>query len=263
MLHLASKKARVEARFCFVVSRCVQSRTFIITRITVAFWRKNKVMKNSLFLLVAMLFLVIGTPASAQHCDTQKGDSMWKIARRYKIPFREILELNKHYPNPHLIHPQDKIELPDGEHGTSSEEANSSKGMEIAEQAASTTQADQVLELVNKERAKVGLKALTLSDELTNVATLKAKDMAEKGYFDHTSPTYGTPFEMMKRFGIQYRSAGENIAAGQMDAQEVMDSWMNSSGHRANILNSDYEQIGIGYYTGGRYDFYWVQMFKK
>ena len=225
---------------------------------------QNRGMKNTIFILVAMLFLIIGTPhANAQHCDTQKGDSMWRIAKRYKIPFREILELNRHYPNPDLIHPNDDIQLPDGEHGQSTNEANSSKGEEIAEQAGSTVQADEVLELVNKERSKAGLKALVLADDLTNVATLKAKDMRDKGYFDHTSPTYGSPFEMMRQFGVQYSSAGENIAAGQKTAQEVMNSWMNSSGHRANILSKDYEQLGVGYVEGGSYGTYWVQMFKK
>lgn len=225
---------------------------------------QNISMKQIIFLSVALLFLVIGTPhANAQHCETQRGDSMWRIAKRYKIPFKEILELNRHYKNPDLIHPNDDIQLPDGEHGQSTDQVNSEKGKEIAEQANSTVQADEVLELVNQERSKQGLKALTLSGELTNVATIKAQDMADNGYFDHTSPNYGSPFEMMQHFGIQYRSAGENIAAGQKTAQEVMNSWMNSSGHRANILNSDYEQIGIGYVTGGKYGTYWVQMFKK
>ncbi len=225
---------------------------------------QNINMKQIIFLSVALLFLVIGTPhANAQHCETQRGDSMWRIAKRYKIPFKVILDLNRHYENPDLIHPNDNIQLPDGEHGQSTDQVNSDKGKEIAEQANSTVQADEVLELVNIERSKVGLKALTLSNDLTNVATVKAQDMADNGYFDHTSPNYGSPFEMMKHFGIQYRSAGENIAAGQKTAQEVMNSWMNSSGHRANILNSDYEQIGIGYVTGGKYGTYWVQMFKK
>jgi len=221
-------------------------------------------MKHTIFILVAMLFLIIGTPrAEAQHCETQKGDSMWRIAKRYKIPFREILELNRHFPNPNLIHPNDDIQLPDGEHGQSTDQPNTSLGKEIAEQAGSTVQADEVLELVNQERAKQGLKALTLSDELTNVATIKAKDMRDKNYFDHTSPTYGSPFEMMRQFGVQYSSAGENIAAGQKTSQEVMNAWMNSSGHRANILNKDYEQLGVGYVQGGSYGTYWVQMFKK
>ena len=84
----------------------------------------------------------------------------------------------------------------------------------------------------------------------------KAKDMYNNNYFSHTSPTYGSPFDMMKTYGISYTSAGENIAKGQKSPQEVMNSWMNSSGHRANILNAGYNQIGVGYYNG-----IWVQEF--
>lgn len=188
---------------------------------------------------------------------------MWKIAKRYKIPFAKIIILNKHYPNQNLIHPDDNIELPDGQSGQSTEEDNAGAGTDTAERADATKQAKEVLELVNKERAKVGAKPLTLSSSLTNIATIKAKDMSDKGYFDHTSPTYGSPFDMLKRFGVQYSAAGENIAAGQKDANEVMDSWMNSSGHRANILKAEYEQIGIGYVEGGQYGTYWVQLFIK
>lgn len=188
---------------------------------------------------------------------------MWKIAMRYKIPFAKILILNKHYPNQNLIYPKDDIELPDGKHGQSTEQSNDAEGTDRAEKVQATQQAKEVLELVNKERAKVGAKPLTLSNELTNVATIKAKDMSDKGYFDHNSPTYGSPFDMLKRFGVQYSYAGENIAAGQRDANEVMNSWMNSSGHRANILKAEYEQIGIGYVEGGSYGTYWVQLFIK
>ena len=211
-----------------------------------------------------MLFLAAGvSPTYAQHCHTQKGDSMWRIAKRYKVPFSKILELNKHYPNQSLIHPTDKIELPEGEHGQSTELDNSSEGTETASKVDATTQAKQVLDIVNQERSKQGLKALALDAELTNVATLKAQDMADKGYFDHNSPTYGSPFAMMQRFGVQHTSAGENIAAGQKTAEEVMNSWMHSSGHRANILNAGYEKIGIGFVKGGQYGTYWVQLFKK
>lgn len=188
---------------------------------------------------------------------------MWKIAKRYKVPFAKILILNKHYPNQNLIHPKDDIELPEGEHGQNTETDNTEQGTDRAEQAAVTEQAREVLKLVNQERAKQGLKALVFSPQLNNIATMKAKDMADNGYFDHTSPTYGSPFDMLKRFGVKYSAAGENIAAGQKDAAEVMNSWMNSSGHRANILNANYEQIGIGYVTGGRWGTYWVQLFIK
>ena len=232
-------------------------------RIYVSLWRKTKNMKKTIVLLTAFVYLAIGTPASAQHCNTQRGDSMWKIAQRYKVPFSKILELNKHFPNQDLIHPKDRVHLPDGECGQSTEADNTQEGKEVAEQVDATAQAKEVLDLVNQERAKVGAKALTLSSTLTNVATVKAQDMADKGYFDHTSPTYGSPFNMLSHFGVKYTAAGENIAAGQKSASEVMNSWMNSSGHRANILNANYEQIGIGYVTGGQYGTYWVQLFIK
>ena len=90
----------------------------------------------------------------------------------------------------------------------------------------------QVLDLVNAERTKRGISALTLDSNLSSVATKKSQDMVNKNYFDHTSPTYGSPFDMMKQFGISYRTAGENIAKGQKTPQEVVTAWMNSEGHR-------------------------------
>lgn len=119
--------------------------------------------------------------------------------------------------------------------------------------------AQQVLELVNTERAKNGLSPLTLSSSVTKVAQLKAEDMKNKNYFSHTSPTYGSPFDMLKRFGISYRTAGENIAKGQKTPQAVVNAWMNSPGHRANILGKGYTQLGVGC-TGGSSP-YWVQTF--
>lgn len=119
----------------------------------------------------------------------------------------------------------------------------------------------QVVQLVNEERAKQGLEPLTYNAKLSNVADIKAADMRDNNYFSHTSPTYGSPFDMMKSFGISYTSAGENIAKGQKTPESVMNAWMNSSGHRANILSSNYEQIGIGYETDQKGNTYWVQMF--
>ena len=116
----------------------------------------------------------------------------------------------------------------------------------------------QVVTLVNEERAKYGLPALTLNAKLSDVARLKSQDMRDKGYFSHTSPTYGSPFDMMRQFGITYKSAGENIAYGQKTPQVVVTAWMNSQGHRANILNANFTQIGVGYVSSGNY---WTQMF--
>ena len=121
--------------------------------------------------------------------------------------------------------------------------------------------AREMLDLVNEERRAVGLSELKLSGELSNVAELKAKDMRDQGYFSHTSPTYGSPFEMMETFGIHYKTAGENIAKGQRSVEQVMKEWMNSSGHRANVLNERYTHLGVGYVTDGAGNGYWVQMF--
>ena len=117
----------------------------------------------------------------------------------------------------------------------------------------------QVLNLVNKHRRENGLKELTLNSNLSNVAQIKADDMKSNDYFSHTSPTYGSPFDMIKQFGISYKTAGENIAKGQKTPEAVVNAWMNSEGHRANILNSNYTQMGLGYTANGAV--YWCQMF--
>ncbi|MFS1519261.1 CAP domain-containing protein [Bacillus sp. SCS-151] len=116
----------------------------------------------------------------------------------------------------------------------------------------------QVVELTNAERAKSGLPALKIDESLSKVARTKSADMQSNKYFDHNSPTYGSPFDMMKKFGITYKSAGENIAYGQKTPQEVVNAWMNSDGHRKNILNSSFTHIGVGYVEQGNY---WTQMF--
>lgn len=116
----------------------------------------------------------------------------------------------------------------------------------------------EVVRLVNEERAKYGLAALTEDESLSDLARLKSRDMRDNGYFDHNSPTYGTPFQMMKSFGFPYRTAGENIAMGYATPEAVVSAWMNSSGHRANILNASYTHIGVGYVAEGNY---WTQAF--
>lgn len=116
----------------------------------------------------------------------------------------------------------------------------------------------QVVELTNQERAKNGLPALKVDLELSKVAKEKSRDMSANKYFDHNSPTYGSPFDMMKKFGITYRSAGENIAMGQRSPQEVVNGWMNSDGHRANILSKNFTHIGVGHDANGNY---WTQQF--
>lgn len=140
----------------------------------------------------------------------------------------------------------------------SAPENGSNSGSNSSGTTAVSSYEQQVVTLVNEERAKYGLSALTLNEDLSSVARLKSQDMKDNNYFSHTSPTYGTPFEMMKSFGISYKSAGENIAKGQKTPQEVVTAWMNSEGHRANILSSSYTQIGVGHVSSGNY---WTQLF--
>lgn len=118
--------------------------------------------------------------------------------------------------------------------------------------------ASEVTRLVNEIRRSYGLSELTLDNGLSRVAQAKSQDMHDVGYFAHESPTYGSPFDMMKSFGITYRAAGENIARGYRTPESVVDAWMNSEGHRANILSSKFTKIGIGYVADGNY---WCQMF--
>jgi len=119
-----------------------------------------------------------------------------------------------------------------------------------------STYAQQVVALVNKERAAAGLSPVAGLDSLNKLALTKATDMRTNNYFSHTSPTYGSPFDMMTSFGITYRAAGENIAMGQRTPEEVMTAWMNSPGHKANILSKNFNYIGVGYDNN-----YWVQEF--
>ncbi|RYM06204.1 hypothetical protein EWH99_03740 [Sporolactobacillus sp. THM7-7] len=120
----------------------------------------------------------------------------------------------------------------------------------------------KVVDLTNQEREKAGLKSLKANNgTLSKMARDKSQDMRDNNYFDHQSPTYGSPFDMMKKYGISFTTAGENIAAGQKSPEEVVNGWMNSEGHRKNILNPNFTTIGVGYVEGGSYGSYWTQEF--
>lgn len=118
----------------------------------------------------------------------------------------------------------------------------------------------EVLELANEERKAQGLEPLEFSVEVSEVARAKSHDMADSNYFDHQSPNYGSPFEMMQTFGVDYRAAGENIAMGQRSPEEVMNGWMNSEGHRKNIMHDQFTHLGVGYVEKNGTT-YWTQMF--
>ncbi len=136
--------------------------------------------------------------------------------------------------------------------GSSSGNTSTTHGLTADEQ--------EVFNLINAQRTAAGLSALKIDEELQNVARIKAKDMVDNNYFSHNSPTYGTPFNMIKNFGITYKAAGENIA-GNSTNKGAVNAWMNSSGHKANILSSNYNYTGIGVVSSSKYGKIYVQMF--
>ena len=107
---------------------------------------------------------------------------------------------------------------------------------------------------------KNGLQALKIDNEVQTVARVKAQDMVNNNYFSHNSPTYGTPFEMLNKYKVSYKTAGENIAGNSSNSAAVT-AWMNSSGHKANILNSNFNYTGIGVVKSNKYGKIYVQMF--
>lgn len=118
----------------------------------------------------------------------------------------------------------------------------------------------EVFNLINEQRTKNGLSALKIDSEVQNVSRIKAKDMVNNNYFSHTSPTYGSPFDMLNSFKVSYKTAGENIAGNSSNSAAVT-AWMNSSGHKANILNSSFNYTGVGVVNGSKYGKIYVQMF--
>ena len=145
--------------------------------------------------------------------------------------------------------------------GGGSSGGNSSGGGTTTDSISKLTSDElEVFNLINQQRTKNGLSALKINLELQNVARIKAQDMVNNNYFSHNSPTYGSPFQMLNSFKVSYKTAGENIA-GNSSNQAAVTAWMNSSGHKANILSSNYNYTGIGVVSGSKYGKIYVQMF--
>ena len=197
--------------------------------------------KLLVFLLSVALFAVMFSVSvsAATSYTVVSGDTMWKIAVRLEVGISELKNANPKISNPDLIYPGQVLNIPVADSSVTSYEK-------------------EVIRLVNEIRVKNGLRELKYNWELCRVARYKSEDMRSNRYFSHTSPVYGSPFQMIKSFGISYKTAGENIARGQSTPQAVVNAWMNSSGHRANILNASFTEIGVGYVASGNY---WTQMF--
>jgi len=192
-----------------------------------------------IFTLIISNLFVTGASAQVVKHTVIKGESMWKIAVKYQVGLSEIIAANDQVKNPDLIYPGQILNIP-------------------LKDTALTNYVNEVIRLTNLKRTQNGLKALKANWELSRVAQYKSQDMSNKNYFSHQSPTYGSPFDMMKAFGITYRTAGENIAKGQSTPAQVVEAWWNSEGHRKNILNASFTEIGVGYVANGKY---WTQMF--
>lgn len=200
----------------------------------------KKIFTLLLLTLIALIIVNKSSYATTVH-TVEKGESLWKIAVRYSVGLSEIKSANPSIKNYDLIYPGQKITVPTLPESVTAYET-------------------EVVRLVNDVRKANGLKPLLQDWQLSRVARYKSQDMRDLGYFSHTSPTYGSPFNMMKSFGISYKTAGENIAKGYATPKAVVDAWMNSPGHRANILNPSYTHIGVGFVASGNY---WTQMFKS
>src|SRR5690554_1124906 len=160
------------------------------------------------------------------------GDTLWKIAGQYQIGLTELINANPQIANPDMIYIGQQVNIPS---------LNNFRDMER-----------EIIRLVNQERSSRGISPLTEDWEVSRVARIKSEDMVGNNYFSHNSPVYGSPFEMLRAFGIRYTQAAENIAYGQRTAQQVVNTWMNSTGHRNNMLNPSYTHTGVGVASDGR-----------
>ena len=199
------------------------------------------------FVLTAALLCMFAGMATVSAVPTTysvaPGDTLWKIAQKFEIGLNELLKANPQIKNPERINTGDKINIP--------------------ESASLITLEDEVARLVNTERDRYGLPPLAKNREAARIARLKSQDMINNKYFSHNSPAYGSPFNMMENFGLKFSSAAENIAMGQKSAAAVMKTWMNSPGHRANILSRTVTQIGVGAAKAANGTMYWTQLFIK
>ncbi|GAA0470858.1 SafA/ExsA family spore coat assembly protein [Alkalibacillus silvisoli] len=206
-----------------------------------------RMIKFSMIVLMIISVIHVSTPHERTHAASvdiyvvQPGDSLWEISKAYQIGLSEIIEANPQLNNPDLIYPGDEITVP---------LKTEVKAIE-----------EEVVRITNQYRQEHGLQPLQHDWQLSRVARYKSQDMRDHNYFSHQSPNYGSPSNMIDQFNVSYRRTAENIAAGQRTANAVVESWMNSAGHRQNILDPNMTHIGVGFIEGGQYSNYWTQMF--
>jgi uncharacterized YkwD family protein/spore coat assembly protein SafA len=229
--------------------------------------KANPQIKNSFLIVPGQTINIPSSSSTSTSTYTVvTGDTLWGIAAKQGISLSDLMTANPQITNSSLIFPGQKLTLPitTGTPSVPSTPSTPSTPSNPSTPSGSTditSLENEVVRLVNVERAKAGVPAITQNSEVGRVARIKSEDFVKNNYFSHTSPTYGSPFDMLKSFGITFTAAGENIASGQKTAADVMNSWMNSSGHKANILNSTYNKIGVGVAKDSSGSIYWTQMF--
>ena len=200
---------------------------------------------NRVIKILIGLFIILSIPmvtkAETLKYTVKPGDTLWAISVKYNTTVEQIKKYNPQLTTTPYIKVGQVLTIPT---------MDSIRALE-----------NEVVRLVNVQRSRNGLGPLVANAELSRVARIKSQDMINKRYFSHYSPTYGSPFQMMQAFGIRFYSAGENIAMGQRTPSEVMNSWMNSAGHKANILNVNFKEIGVGAARDSSGSLYWTQMF--
>lgn len=222
--------------------------------------KANPQITNSSLIVPGQIINIPSSSTSTSTYTVVTGDTLWGIAAKQEISLNDLMTANPQITNSSLIFPGQKINLPSTT-GTPSVPSTPSAPTTPSGSTDITSLENEVVRLVNVERVKAGLPELVQNSEVGRVARIKSEDFVKNNYFSHTSPTYGSPFDMLKSFGITFTAAGENIASGQKTAADVMNSWMNSSGHRANILNSTYNKIGVGVAKDSNGSLYWTQIF--
>lgn len=191
---------------------------------------------------------------AVQRCTVQRHAYIRICGDWWEIPLRPGEELPAQPPEEETPPAQEAPpqETPPAQENPDEDAPEESGGVQEA--------AEAVAALVNAARQDAGLSELELDADLCAAAQARAQEIAQS--FSHTRPDGSSCFTILEEFGISYRAAGENIAMGQRTPEEVMDGWMNSSGHRANILNGTFTSIGVGYYVDGAGAAHWVQIFQ-
>ncbi|GLB60328.1 CAP domain-containing protein [Cytobacillus sp. NCCP-133] len=201
--------------------------------------------KKRIFAIVIFLSFAVSMPAAAiTEYKVEKADTLWKIADTFNKELLEVINSNPQIKNPNLIYPGQTIFIPGRTGQLSNGQMNEDERT--------------VYELANEERRQRGLKPLIMDFRLAGAAKQKSKDMMKFEYVSHNSPTYGNPTKMLRNQQISFLNVKENIGAGYRNAEVMFSAWMNSSIHRANILDKQATHIGVGYVQGGLHGHYWT-----